>query len=308
MPYCTRCGKLLIDGEACLCHTPAQSQPVITEPKVEPVQSQPITGQEPQVTPVQPQVAPVQPIYIQQPQMSQGVYTQPMYAQSKVLPKQNQTQVPNVFIVFLTHLWAFVVGVIKTPVESIKSFVEKPNAKVIFTLIGIQAILKALFRMIDMLITNSKIDEPKDYLNSTLSELYNTISSTSSLKFSAGEIIWQMIGSLCVVIGLTFVIALIIMLAIYLINKTKVTWIQGLSVASLTLILAIPATLIAGLLGLVDENFATKLGDLVLTFATAIGAIYAFFGMRTFCKNENILPLVAGLCGVGSVYLIGFIF
>ena len=272
MAFCTKCGKPLQDGEVCLCQPAAQ----------------------PQVTPVVPvQVASVQAATI------------PVQAEVISQPAQ-----PNAFAVFFKGLWAIVIGILKTPVTTINTYVQKADMKVACTLIGISALVAALVRWFGLLQFNSKSSSSIDYNALGLGDISSLYSDTSS-KYSAGDIFKQMCFSALLIIAVAAAVALVIMVAVNTFGKAKATYLQGVAIASLTAILAIPAVIIAFIFGLFGVTFFTALGGWIITFASAVGAIYIFLGVRVICKDENKLPYIAGFCAVGgsiAIYLISLMF
>ena len=267
MAFCTKCGKPLQDGEVCLCQPAAQ----------------------PQVTPVVPvQVASVQAATIP--------------VQAAVISQPAQ---PNAFAVFFKGLWAIVIGILKTPVTTINTYVQKADAKIACTLIGISALVAALIRWFELLQLNTKTDTSYDYYYQLFGE------TPPSTKLSGGYIFKQMCLSGLFIIAAAAVIALVVVIAVNVLGKAKATYVQGIAIASLTAILTIPAVIIAYIFGLFGVSFFSELGGWVTIFASAVGAIYIFFGIRVVCKDENKLPYIAGLCAVGAsiaIYLIGLMF
>jgi len=228
---------------------------------------------QPQVTPVTPaQVAPVQETVIYQPAQ------------------------PNAFQVFLKGLWAIVIGVLKSPVTTINTYVQKADAKVACTLIGINALVVALIKWFIIL---------KD-----INRIYGKTSVVAT-KYSAGNIFKQLCQSALLTIAIAAVIALVIMVAVNTFGKAKATYAQGIAIVSLTAILVIPAVIISYIFGLFEVVFFSQLGNWITVFAEAVGAIYLFLGVRVVCKDENKIPFIAGLCAASAsiaVYLIGLMF
>lgn len=264
MAFCTYCGRSLREGEACSCR-------VVNQPSVTPIESAETADQSAEAT-------------IQESFTAAQVSVET--AQVSVVSQPDQ---PNVFVEFFKLLWAIAVGVLKTPVTSINTFIEKADAKVACALIGLYAIVAALVRWFGLLQTNN--------------EIY--------LKYTAGYIFKQVCCSALYIIAAAAVVALVIMITINIISETKATYVQGLAIASLTAILLIPTTILAYIFGLFGVVFFSLLANWVTAFVSAAGAIYVFFGVRALCKDENKIPLVAGLCAVGSaiaIYLINIMF
>ena len=247
----------------------------------------------------QPQVTPVAP-----------VQAAAVPAQAAVIYQPAQ---PNAFTIFIKGLWEIVVGILKTPVTTINTYVQKADAKIACTLIGISALVVALVTWFGLLQANSKSSssmglDDLDY--SDLSSLYSQYSA-SSTKYSAGDMFKQMCYSALLIIAVAAAVALVIMLAVNTFGKAKATYLQGMSIASLTAILTIPAAIIAYIFGLFGVVFFSQLGSWITVFASAVGAIYVFLGVRVVCKDENKLPYIAGFCAAGASiasYLIGLMF
>jgi len=272
MAFCTKCGRPLQDGEVCMCQPAAQ-------PNVTPVT--PV-----QVPPVQAASVPVQAAVINPPMQ------------------------PNAFLVFFKELWAIVIGILKTPVTTINTYVQKADMKVACTLIGISALVAALVRWFGLLQFNSKSSSSIDYNALGLGDISSLYSDTSS-KYSAGDIFKQMCFSALLIIAVAAAVALVIMVAVNTFGKAKATYLQGFAIVSLTAILAIPAAIIAYIFGLFGVVFFSELGSWISVFASAVGAIYVFLGVRVICRDENKLPYIAGFCAAGAsiaAYLIGLMF
>ena len=274
MAFCTNCGRPLQDGEVCLCRSEAQ-------PQVTPVVPVQVASAQTATTPVQAALfsaatAPVQAAVIDQPAQ------------------------PNAFAIFFKGIWAFVIGVLKAPVTTINAYVEKADAKIACTLIGISALVAALVRCFELLQANSKAAVYPDYS-------YLLGGTTNS----GGYIFKQMCLSALFIIAAAAVVALVVMVAVNVIGKAKATYVQGIAIASLSAILTIPAALLAYFFGLFGVSFFSELGGWISLFASAVGAIYIFYGVRVVCKDENKLPYIAGLCAIGAsiaIYLIGLMF
>ena len=280
MAFCTKCGKPLQDGEVCLCQSAAQ-----------------------------PQVTPVAPVQVAPPVQAAAL---PVQAAVIYQPAQ-----PNAFSVFIKGLWEIVIGVLKTPVTTINTYVQKADAKIACTLIGISAVVTAFVRLFGLLQENSKISSSISDLGlsnlglsaSELRDLYGQYDYTA--KHSGIYIFKQMCFSALIIIAVAAAVALVIMVAVNTFGKGKATYIQGITIASLTAILAIPAVIIAYIFGAFGVAFFAALGGWITVFASAVGAIYIFLGVRVICKDENKLPYIAGFCAVGgsiAIYLISLMF
>jgi len=275
MAFCTKCGKPLQDGEICLC--------------------QPAT---------QPQVTPVAPVQVAPPVQAAAL---PVQAEVIYQPAQ-----PNAFTVFIKGLWEIVIGILKTPVTTINTYVQKADVKIACTLIGISAVVTAFIRLFGLLQENSKITSSISDLGlsaSELADLYGQYNYTA--KHSGIYIFKQTCYAALIIIAVAAAVALVIMVAVNTFGKAKATYVQGIAIASLTAILAIPAVILAYIFGLFGVSFFSALGGWITVFASAVGAIYIFLGVRVVCKDENKLPYIAGFCAVGgsiAIYLISLMF
>lgn len=310
MAYCTKCGRALQDGEVCSCQTATQSP-------VTPIQSTETAAQE-SVIAAQESVETAQLSSAASQESVSPAQASPAPAQASTTPYQAsaapvqasvvvQPVQPNALVEFFKLLWTIVLGVLKTPVTSISTFVEKADLKVACALIGLHALVAALITWFELLQRNSKL-YAIDY--NDFNSIMDQINRTSS-HFSAGYIFKQVCCSALYIIAAAAVVALVIMLTVNTISKTKTTYVQGLAIASLTAILLIPAAIFAYIFGLIDVVFFQRLASWVTAFASAASAIYVFFGVRVLCKDENKLPMLAGLCAVGSaiaIYLISMMF
>jgi len=247
---------------------------------------------------VQPSVTPVAPVA--------PVQVAPSQAAVVYQPTQ-----PNPFVVFFKGLWEMVIGVLKTPVTTINTYVQKADVKISCTLIGISAFVAALVRLFELLQANSRISSSIDYSDININNIGDLYNQYTSSKYSALYIFKQMCYSALLVIAVAAAIALVIMVAVNTFGKVKATYLQGIAIVSLKAILVIPAAIIAYIFGAFGVTFFTEFGSWVSVFASAVGTIYIFFGIRVLCNDENKLPYIAGLCAVGASiagYLIGLMF
>ena len=273
MAFCTKCGRPLQDGEVCLCQAATQ-----------------------------PQVTPVTPVQVSSVQAAASP------AQAAVI---NQPTQPNVFLVFFKELWAIVIGVLKIPVATINTYVQKADVKISCTLIGISAFVAALVTLFGLLQAKAQSSSLYDLDNLDLSNITSLYDQYSGTSYTFGYIFKQMCYSAVLIIAVAAAIALVIMIAVNTYGKAKATYLQGVAIVSLTAILAIPAAILAYIFGAFGVSFFLAFGGWISVFASAVGAIYIFIGVRVVCKDENKLPFIAGLCAVGAAmarYLIGLMF
>lgn len=219
---------------------------------------------------------------------------------------------PSAVSEMFKELGGIALGVLKAPAESIQAFVKKADIKVAGILIGLHAIVAALIKWFELLRLNSgsgNINNAFDYLmGMDMSDLLNL---GSSGKISGGKMFTEMLQSAINVIASAAIVALIIMLLVNLFAKTKTTYMQGLSIASLTAILSIPALIISWLFGFIDASFFANLANWVTEFATVAGIVFIVLGVRTVSDKDNKLPLIVGassVCSVICLYIIAQIF
>ncbi len=159
-----------------------------------------------------------------------------------------------------------VLGVFKAPADSIPKYVGKSSIVASLTITVIYAIVRIIFGMI-----NTAIVYSGSYYNVASKALDFVKSFFGELFISAATM--AIIAALAMVCGNVF-------------GKTKVSFIKGLSIASLYVIPVIPAVVLNFLFGLANSGF----GSLFMTLGSIIGFIFVAMALKSEIKDDNKLP------------------
>lgn len=160
-----------------------------------------------------------------------------------------------------------VLGIFKAPADSIPKYVGKSSIVASLTITVIYAIVRIIFGMI-----NTAIAYSGGYYYNVASKALDFVKSFfGELLFAAATM--AIIAALAMVCGNVF-------------GKTKVSFIKGLSIASLYVIPVIPAVVLNFLFGLANSGF----GSLFMTLGSIIGFIFAAMALKSEIKDDNKLP------------------
>lgn len=248
--FCVNCGRPLQEGEVCNCT--AQQPPVEQAAPQQPVQQY-----IPQQPPVQ-QAAPQQPVqqYIPQQQPVQQSAPQPAVPAQPAAPSPAAT--------YFKNMWDIVLGVVKTPAATLKSFAASGDTKTAIGFIAAYSILLSLF----MLVLASKI-------GSLFSGLFSMFSS-SSIKWPMAKIFFL---TLIMAAGLAFLFAAILLLFNKTVFKADTTYAKMLCVASAKSLAAAPFIAVGILIGLIYVSW----GIVFISF----GMLLAYFFVAAALKGAS---------------------
>lgn len=273
MSFCKYCGRQLQDGEVCTCQQ-AQQSAGAAQPQQEAQQTfQQGAGQ----------------------QTQQGFNQQQASQQMDAVKKAGA----NAALDYVNVLK----GLFTSPVETVSAFVAKANVIMIAILIGGQAIINMLTRLFDMLIANSKakVTTGSKELDSLLSSYYSSYTNTK--PYPAGSIFKNMLLEILLVAVAAAVIALVVMLLAKAFNKANVTYMQGLAVYAITVVLGIPAELLSWVTGLTSVGFIDRISSCVTVFSNVAGYAFVYIAIRALCKDEKKIPLIMAISYVAVNFL-----
>ncbi len=160
-----------------------------------------------------------------------------------------------------------VLGVFKAPADSIPKYVGKSSIVASLSITVIYAIVRIIFGMINTAIAYSG------------SYYYNA--ARKALGF-----VESFFGELLIAAATMAIIAALAMVCGNVFGKTKVSFIKGLSIASLYVVPVIPAVVLNFLFGLANSGF----GSLFMTLGSIIGFIFVAMALKSEIKDDNKLP------------------
>lgn len=160
-----------------------------------------------------------------------------------------------------------VLGVFKAPADSIPKYVGKSSIVASLTITVIYAIVRIIFGLI-----NTAIAYSGGYY-------YNV--ARKALGF-----VGSFFGELLIAAATMAIIAALAMVCGNVFGKTKVSFIKGLSIASLYVVPVIPAVVLNFLFGLANSGF----GSLFMTLGSIIGFIFVAMALKSEIKDDNKLP------------------
>lgn len=286
MSFCKYCGRQLQDGEVCTCQQ-AQQPAGAAQPQQEFNQQ---AAQQP--------AGAAQQTFQQgagQQTYQQGFNQQQASQQMDAVKKAGA----NAALDYVNVLK----GLFTSPVETVSAFVAKANVIMIAILIGGQAIINMLTRLFDMLIANSKakVTTGSKELDSLLSSYYSSYTNTK--PYPAGSIFKNMLLEILLVAVAAAVIALVVMLLAKAFNKANVTYMQGLAVYAITVVLGIPAELLSWVTGLTSVGFIDRISSCVTVFSNVAGYAFVYIAIRALCKDEKKIPLIMAISYVAVNFL-----
>lgn len=161
-----------------------------------------------------------------------------------------------------------VLGIFKAPADSIPKYVGKSSIVASLTITVIYAIVRIIFGLINTAIVYGGA---YSYLNA----------ASKALRF-----VGSFFGELLIAAATMAIIAALAMVCGNVFGKTKVSFIKGLSIASLYVIPVIPAVVLNFLFGLANSGF----GSLFMTLGSIIGFIFAAMALKSEIKDDNKLP------------------
>lgn len=292
MSFCKYCGRQLQDGEICNCQQTQQPVGGTAQPQQEfNQQAAQQTFQQGTAQQTFQQGAGQQTYQ----QAQQGFNQQQASQQMDAVKKAGA----NAALDYVNVLK----GLFTSPVETVSAFVAKANVIMIAILIGGQAIINMLTRLFDMLIANSKakVTTGSKELDSLLSSYYSSYTNTK--PYPAGSIFKNMLLEILLVAVAAAVIALVVMLLAKAFNKANVTYMQGLAVYAITVVLGIPAELLSWVTGLTSVGFIDRISSCVTVFSNVAGYAFVYIAIRALCKDEKKIPLIMAISYVAVNFL-----
>lgn len=269
MSFCKFCGRQLAEGEVCNCNAQAV-----------------------------PPVAPVQPQYNQQ-QFNQQQFNQTQFNSQQFNQQANQQA--NQMIGTVLDLLK---GIFTKPADAVKAYVQKGALLAPIIIMLIMGFLSSVELVINRLIYNAEAKSDYEAL------LYNALMGESfQPPYSTGEIIGGFFLEFISVLAVAAVLAAILMLMINFFEKDKkVTYVQGLSIVSLSSLITVPVAFVSNFIGMIPVRFFGMFEGWMNRFATAYGLMLLFIAFRSVTKDENRMPIsyaVAAVCSAVVSSVIG---
>lgn len=191
-------------------------------------------------------------------------------------------------------------GLLKTPSETTASAVQKPNPIVSCIIIGIVALVKGLFDMFSAMVSNAQSG------SSSLGDLGSLFGYVSSKP----NYFLIFLASFLIVIGVAAVSALVYMLLSNVLGGCKLTYVQGLEIAAMTVIFVAVSSPVAFIIGAIPVGFFGALAGWITTFVSVLGTVYAFLAVKSVVVKQNGLPYIFACVAVANAivsYILGFI-
>lgn len=280
MSFCKFCGRQLAEGEVCNCNAQAV-----------------------------PPVAPVQPQYNQQ-------YNQTQFNSQQFNQQANQQA--NQMIGTVLDLLK---GIFTKPADAVKAYVQKGALLAPIIIMLIMGFLSSAELVINRLVANAEAKAKfkaemfeNDYEEEMFNALFGETASNSLYDkfvapYSTGEIIGGFFLEFISVLAVAAVLAAILMLMINFFEKDKkVTYVQGLSIVSLSSLITVPVAFVSNFIGMIPVKFFGMFEGWMNRFATAYGLMLLFIAFRSVTKDENRMPIsyaVAAVCSAVVSSVIG---
>lgn len=207
----------------------------------------------------------------------------PVEEQAAAQPTSNENPQPQVQYVYtqstvnkqsfdfgkeMGNTFTDALGVLKAPADFIPKYVGKASVIASLTITVIYAIVRIIFGMINTAI------------------VYNGAYSYYTSGFKALRFVGSFFSELLIAAATMAIIAALAMACGSVLGKTKVSFIKGLSIASLYVIPVIPAVILNFLFGLASIGF----GSLFMFLAQVIGIIFVAMALKSEVKDDNKLP------------------
>lgn len=321
MSFCPRCGRQLEDGEVCTCQSqafqPQQNEQINSQPNANNQaqnDGQPNTNGQAQFN-GQPNANGQaqfggqpnangqaqfngQPNMNGQPYMQQGMYNGQLQMQYNPAPKQTPP--------FIKEITELLTGIFKKPADAVKKYVANATFAAPAIIIAVMAVLSALGELLRMVGANISTRRSVNSMSS-LSDLSNLLSGMSrgtTQAYSGGEMVAGFFAELVEVIAAAALMATILMVVINVFEKTKkVTYMQALAVASLSILVTVPFTFVGTIIAMIPGSFFNYLKSWIVAFANAVGLVFTFIGIKTIEEDDNHMPLVYGLAVLSTAVL-----
>lgn len=243
------------------------------------------TPTEPNVN-AQPQQPNAQP---QQPNV------QPQYVYTQNMPHKNSDIGAEISSTFSTLL-----GVIKAPADFIPKYVAKASWITSLIITGVYALISIIFGLIRLATTSVS-------MSSTFEDLANMVSGYMSGGTGFGTYVLRFFNELFSVAATVAVIAALVMLFAQVFGKTKISFFESLSIATLYATIMIPTVIIEFLFGLASPAFAS----IFTALGSTIGIVFVTMASADKIKNNNMLPYAIGITFAGvklATWIVGLIF
>ncbi len=206
----------------------------------------------------------------------------------------------NAFVDSLKDVWTTVQGLFKKPVETTAAHTSKGNIVLAAIIIGAVAILSGLFSMFSAMMATGG--------SGSMSDLLDYLGSYGASKPNYFLIL---LSAVLVVLAVAAVSALLYMVLVTSIGGGKLTFNQGLSIASLAVILEIAVIPVAFIIGAIPGGFFDALAGWVGTFAGALSTVYVLMAVKSVVADANKLPLIFAIVTVANsfvTYIINLMF
>lgn len=263
MAFCTKCGRQLQDGEVCNCQQ--------TATPVTPINPAPQAGQS-------------QAAFTQPAGQPQAGFTQAAgQPQTAAAPAQ-----PNPAANIFKEIMQTALGLLKTPVETTASATQKASFPVAGVIIAIVALVEGLFDMFSSMVSHGQASGGWESL------LGISNKPNYFLVFLA---------SFLTVLGVAALGAVIYMVLVQALGGGKITYVQGLQIAAMTVIFQAVASPVSFIIGAIPASFFGALASWIVTFAATLGTVYAIMAVKSVIVKMNSLPYIFACVAVVNSFV-----
>lgn len=208
---------------------------------------------------------------------------QPQYAYTQDMPHKNSDIGAEIKSTFSALL-----GVIKAPADFIPKYVAKASWITSLIITGVYALIRIIFGLIGL--ATSSVS-----MSSTFEDLADMVSGYMSGGIGFGTYVLKFFGELFGAAVTVAVIAALVMLFAQVFGKTKVSFFESLSIATLYATVMIPTVIIEFLFGLASPAFAS----IFTTLGSTIGIVFVTMAAADKIKDNNKLPYAIGITFAG---------
>ncbi len=273
MAFCTKCGRQLQDGEVCNCQQ--------TATPVTPINPAPQAGQS--------QAAFTQPAGQPQAGSTQPAgQQQAAFASSAAAPAK-----PNPAANIFKEIMQTALGLLKTPVETTASATQKASFPVAGVIIAIVALVEGLFDMFSSMVSHAQ----------SSSGSLDSWESLFSQAFNKPNYFLVFLASFLTVLGVAALGAVIYMVLVQALGGGKITYVQGLQIAAMTVIFQAVASPVSFIIGAIPAGFFGALAGWIVTFAATLGTVYAILAVKSVIVKMNSLPYIFACVAVVNSFV-----
>lgn len=193
------------------------------------------------------------------------------------------------------EIWNTIIGLVKTPADTAVSSTQKASFPVAGIIIGLVALVKALFDMFSTMVaysgSSSSIGSWEDLLGAM-----NAASNKPNYFL-------VLLNTLLVVIAVAAASAAMYMLLVQVLGGGKMSYIQALHVAAIAVVMTGIVAPVAFVIDVIPAGFFSALANWVVVFASTLGTVYAITAINAFVVKKNMLPYIIACVAVVNAFV-----